>query len=159
MRNAVGDSCTEWYTFSRAETKAIKDAVKTRLGPKYTVSHLSHAAMVLALLKAQPLPADTPDSKTIISPLTVNGRRFLRDEYVDKQYGVCQTTAVVEFENLKSWMVDELDIEALKTTLERGCKLVKKSYDYWLGKGFLLLLDVTKDSFLSPSHSSCVLPL
>lgn len=154
MKNVVGSPCTEWYTFNKAESKAIIRAVKTRLGPQYTISHLGHAATVLALLKAKPLPAGTPDSTALIMPLPVNGRRFLRDEYVDKQYGACQAGAVVEFKNLKSWAVDESDTEAVKAALERGCKHVKESYDYWLSKEFQVALGVSKDNFLAAFLSS-----
>lgn len=155
----MGRPCTEWYTFSNAESAAMIRAVKTRLGSQYTISHLGHAAMVLALLKVKPLPAGSPDGTTLITPLPVDGRRFLRDEYVDKQYGSCQAGAIVEFENLKSWAVDESDTEAVKSMLERGCKHVKESYDYWLSKDFQLALGVSKDNFLSSFLSSWVFPI
>lgn len=154
MKNAKGSPRTEWYTFSQAESKAIIRAVKIRVGPQFTISHLGHAATVLALLKARPLPTGTPDTTALIMPLPVDGRRFLRDEYVEKQYGSCQAGAVVEFEQLKSWAVDESDTEAVNATLERGCKHVKKSYDYWLSKEFQLALGVSKDNFLSAFLSS-----
>jgi hypothetical protein len=129
-------------------------AVKKQLGPQYTISHLGHAATVLALLKANPLPPDAPGSTALIMPLPVNGRRFLRDEFADKQYGACQAGAVVEFPNLESWAVDERDSELVKAMLERGCKHVKESYDYWLSKEFQLALGVSKDNFLSAFLSS-----
>lgn len=156
MKNVEGSPRTEWYTFSKAESEAMIRAVKTRLGPQYTISHLGHAATVLALLKAKPLPTGTPNSTALIMPLPVNGRRFLRDEYAGKQYGACQAGAVVEFANLKSWAVDESDTEAVKGALERGCKHVKKSYDYWLSKEFQMALNVSKDNFLSALLSSSV---
>ena len=156
MKNAVGSPRTEWFSFSKAESQAVIQAVKKRVGSQYTISHLGHAATVLALLKAKPLPNSTPDSTALIMPLPVNGRRFLRDEYVDKQYGACQAGAVVEFPNLKSWAVDDNDPEAVRVALERGCKHVKDSYDYWLDKEFQLAVGVSKDNFLSDFLSSWV---
>lgn len=103
----------------------------------------------MALLKAKPLPADEPETTALITPLPVNGRRFLRDEYATKRYGACQAGAVVEFENLKSWAADENDSEAVKLALEKGSKHVKESYDYWLSRDFQLPLGVSKDNFLS----------
>ena len=134
-------------------------AVKTRVGPQYTISHLGHAAVVLALLKANPLPASAPESTQLITPLPVNGRRFLKDEYVNKQYGSCQAGAVVEFPNLQTWMVDERDTDAVKAMLERGCRHVKEGYDYWLEKDFQVAVNVSKDNFLASSLSGYVRPL
>ncbi len=127
--------------------------VKSRVGPQYTISHLGHAAMVLALLKVHPLSAIDPANTQLVTPLPVNGRRFLRDEFVDRQYGCCQAGAVVEFPNLKSWVVDEGDTEAVKAMLERGCRHVKEGYDYWLSKEFQVAVNVSKDNFLA-SHLS-----
>ena len=124
-------------------------AVRSRVGPQYTISHLGHAAMVLALLKARPLPATAPDSTQLITPLPVNGRRFLRDEFVHKQYGCCQAGAVVEFPNLQTWVVDERDTDAVKAMLERGCRHVKEGYDYWLDKDFQVAVNISKDHFLA----------
>ena len=154
VKNAVGSPRTEWFSFSKAETEAVIQAVKKRLGPQYTISHLGHAATVLTLLKTNPLPTSAPDSTVLIMPLPVNGRRFLKAEYADKQYGACQAGAVVEFEDLKSWTVDDSDSDAVKAALERGCKHVKESYDYWLRKEFQLALGVSKDNFLSALLSS-----
>ena len=109
--------------------------------------------MVLALLKAEPLPSGAPDNTQLITPLPVNGRRFLRDEFANKQYGSCQAGAVVEFPNLQTWVVDERDTDAVKAILERGCRHVKEGYDYWLDKDFQVAVNVSKDHFLASSLS------
>jgi hypothetical protein len=153
VTNSIGTPRTEFYTFSKAESEAMIRAVKSRVGPQYTISHLGHAAMVLAHLKAKPLPASAPENTQLITPLPVNGRRFLRDEFVDRQYGSCQAGAVVEFPNLKSWVVDERDTDAVKAVLERGCRHVKEGYDYWLSKEFQVAVNVSKDNFLASSLS------
>lgn len=124
------------------------EAIKSRVGPEYTISHLGHIATVLALLKAKPLLGNIKDAQ-LVTPLPANGRRFLRDEFADKQFGSCQASAVVEFDDLKSWIVDEHDKEALVSMMERGCRHVKESYDYWVNKDFLLAKGVSKDNFLS----------
>ena len=109
--------------------------------------------MVLALLKSKPLPAGAADSTQLVTPLPVNGRRFLRDEFVNKQYGSCQAGAVVEFPNLHTWVVDERDTDAVKMMLEHGCRHVKEGYDYWLDKDFQVAVNVSKDHFLASSLS------
>lgn len=122
-------------------------AVKNRLGPRYTISHLGHAATVLALLKNNPLPLDVSENVDLITPLPVNGRRFLRDEVAAHRFGACQAGAVVEFQNLKSWAPKD-DSKEPAMALEKLCKQVKESYDFWLKNEFQLALGVSKDNFL-----------
>lgn len=163
ISNGKGIPRTEWYHFSKADSEAIIRAVKTRIGPHYTISHLGHAATVLALLKERPLPAGDSTTK-LVTALPVNGRYFLRDElakanflqdeHADVQYGSCQAGAVVVFPQLGQWTVNESDKEAVKTALEGLAKHIKRSYDYWLSKPFQLPLCVSKDNFLSSFLSS-----
>jgi hypothetical protein len=137
--------------------------VKRRIGPEYTISHLGHAATVLALLKARPLPADDMSTK-LVTPLPLNGRRYLRDdlakgnylldEHANVQYGACQAGAVVEFPRLSQWMVDPNDSRAVDSAITDLTTHVKKGYDYWLSKPFQLAICVAKDNFLSAVLSS-----
>lgn len=158
ITNGTGVPRTEWYHFTKTQSAAIIRAVKTRIGPQYTISHLGHAATVLALLKARPLPAhDT--TTNLNTALPVNGRKYIRDhlteddflqnEHAHVQYGSCQAGAVVEFPNLAQWTVDESDNAAVSSALEGLARHVKQSYDYWISKPFLLALGVSKDNFLS----------
>src|SRR5437899_1987371 len=77
VKDAVGTPCTEFYNFTVPESEAMIRGVKRRLGQQYTITHLGHAATVLALLNAKPLPPNTPCSQALITPLPVDGRRFL----------------------------------------------------------------------------------
>ncbi|KAB5542954.1 15-O-acetyltransferase Tri3 [Coniochaeta sp. 2T2.1] len=109
VTNGEGQPRTKWYHFTIDQTEAIIRAVKTKIGAQYTISHLGHAAMVLALLNTRPLPADDTTTE-LITPLPVNGRPYLRDDLAkgnfleDRnakvQYGACQAGAVVEFQHL-----------------------------------------------------------
>lgn len=146
--NATGIPRTDIVTFTVAESTAIIKSVKSQVGTPYTISHLGHAAMVLALLKIRPLPSDTNDAVHLCSPLPVNGRRYLKDPDL-KRYGCCQAGAVASFPDLRSWIVDEHDREAVKKTLESGCRHVKEGYDYWLKKDYQVAVNVSKDNFLA----------
>lgn len=145
----VGAPATEFQSFTAAESKAIVQAVKSRLGPDYTISHLGQAATALALLKLNPIPDDVAGCPHIIMPLPVNGRRYLKDEYAQNQYCACQAGAVVQFKDAKSFRVDDNNKEAVVAMLERGCKLTKEQYDYWLSKPFQMAVNVSKDNFLA----------
>lgn len=104
--------------------------------------------MVLALLKIRPVPSDMGDIAHLCSPLPVNGRRYLKNPKMTR-YGCCQAGAVVQFPNLASWSVDENDPDAVKDTLERGCKHVKECYDSWLKNDYQVAVNVAKDNFLA----------
>ena len=145
----VGAPSTEFQVFTIAETQAILQAIKSRLGPSYTISHLGQAATALALLKVSPITDDVPGLASIIMPLPVNGRRFLKDEYVQSQYGACQAGAVVQFHDARSFVVDDNDINAVISALEKGCRISKEQYDYWLSKPFQMAVNVSKDNFLA----------
>lgn len=148
VKSNMGKPRTQLHAFTVTQSDAMIRAIKTRVGPQYTMSNFGHIATVLALLKINPIPSNNSNAQ-LVTALTVDGRRFLRDEYADKYPGSCQTMAVVEFEDLKSWMVDEADKEALVAMLERGCKHVKESYDYWLSKDYLLAMGISDYNFMS----------
>lgn len=145
----VGAPRTEFQTFTAAQSQSIIQAVKSRLGPGYTISHLGQAATALALLKANPIPADVSGVPSIIMPLPVNGRRFLKDEYVQGQYGACQAGAVVQLHDARSYVVDDNDKNAVISMLERACRISKEQYDYWLSKPFQMAVNISKDNFLA----------
>ncbi|KXH68107.1 hypothetical protein CSAL01_12931 [Colletotrichum salicis] len=151
----TGAPRTIWRTFTAEQSAAIKAAIKTRLGPSFTVTHLGHAAMVLALLRARPLPADAPDSVTLVSPLPVNGRRYLRGDAAGR-YGSCQAGASVEFAPLREWVVDESNADAVRATLGALASHVKEGYEYWLRNEFQLAVDQAKGNFLASVLGSYV---
>lgn len=107
--------------------------------------------MVLALLRARPLPPDAPDCVALASPLPVNGRRYLRGgEEAALRYGSCQAGASVEFAPLREWAVDkEDDPEAVRTKLEALAAHVRDGYEYWLRNDFQLAVDQAKGNFLA----------
>ncbi|KAH0365230.1 putative trichothecene 15-O-acetyltransferase, partial [Aureobasidium melanogenum] len=127
----------------------IIQAVKSRLGPGYTITHLAQAATLLTLLKLSPLPKEALPGKEVIMPLPVNGRRYLREEFADTQYGSCQACAVVVFDNLEQYAVDFDDRDAVIVALINAMQVTKTAYDYWLNKPYLLPLGLAKDNFFS----------
>ncbi|GKT93659.1 hypothetical protein Ct61P_11509 [Colletotrichum tofieldiae] len=149
VTNTEGKPQTIWHTFTPEESQAVNSAVKTRLGPRYTITHLGHAAIVLALLRANPLPLDAPESTMLSSPLPANGRRFLKEADADRRYGSCQAGLFVEFSPLRTFIVDETDSDAVKDTLKRLVQQVKDGYEYWLKNDFQLPIDQAKGNFLS----------
>ena len=132
------------------DSKKIADAVKARLGPKHNIGHLGHAATVLALLKHHPIPESERDTAFLFSPLPVDGRGYLSEERKTQRYGNAQAAAIVEFQKLASWGIQEDSSEGLKTALDNLAKKVKEDYDYWLGQSeYLLPISVANHNFVS----------
>ncbi|KAF7596256.1 trichothecene 15-O-acetyltransferase [Aspergillus hancockii] len=125
-----------FHNFTVAESKAMINAVKTHLSPKHTITHLGQAATILALLKANP-PPEALGNLDFIQPLTLNGRRWVRPEHV-RSYGVCQTGGITTFKDLRSYMVDENDKDAVFEALKRGTDLAKQYYDKFLNEPYQL---------------------
>ncbi|KAH8679921.1 15-O-acetyltransferase [Tricladium varicosporioides] len=148
-----GIPCTIFASFTTIESSAIVRGIKVRLGPGYTISHLGHAATLLALLKTNPPPSTTPQIQKAIFPLPVNGRRYLQEKYSHTRYTSCQAPAVVEYDNLLSYVVNHKGEDAVVEALERGCRVAKKELDGWLKKPFLLAMGISKDNFLAASLS------
>ncbi|KAF7587254.1 trichothecene 15-O-acetyltransferase, partial [Aspergillus hancockii] len=145
LKYNVGDGTprTISHTFTTNESEAIICALKHRLGPKYTITHLGQAAVVLALLKANPPPDNTSDDQFFITAPPLDGRRWLRKHHAHSYYSICLTGAVIEFENIKSLMVDSNDKKTVIEALETGCKITKQSYDRWLSNSFQLPLGIS----------------
>ncbi|KAK1671843.1 putative trichothecene 15-O-acetyltransferase [Colletotrichum godetiae] len=149
VTNTVGTPRTIWASFSADQSQVIGKAIKSRLGPHFTFTHLGHAAMVLAILRVCPLLPDASDSIFLSSPLPVNGRRYLTSSDASIRYGSCQAGASVEFAPLRSYVVDEGNPEAIKATLVRLARYVRDSYEYWLKNEFQLVIDQAKSNFLA----------
>ncbi|KAH7397862.1 15-O-acetyltransferase Tri3-domain-containing protein [Cadophora sp. MPI-SDFR-AT-0126] len=71
---------THFITLSPTHTSAILQAIKEVLGPASNITHLCHAALVLALLRnSSPCSSSSqPSSQTLYSPCWLNGRRYLK---------------------------------------------------------------------------------
>ncbi|KAG9652317.1 putative trichothecene 15-O-acetyltransferase, partial [Aureobasidium melanogenum] len=132
-----------------SECHKIIRAVKSRLGPGYTITHLGQAATLLTLLKLSPISKEALSNQSVIMPLPVNGRRYLREGLADTQCGSCQACAVVVFDTLRQYAVDFGDGDVVVEALINAMKVTKAAYDYWLDKPYLLPLGLAKDNFLS----------
>jgi hypothetical protein len=137
-----------------AECESVIQGLKTRLGPGYTITHLAQAAILLALLKTSPLSQEDSTENSVVMPLPVNGRRYLREKFADDRYGSCQACAVVVFDRLEQFAIDFEDKETVLNALVRGMEITRNSYDYWLNKPFLLPLGLAKDNFIAPMLES-----
>ncbi|OAQ96767.1 hypothetical protein LLEC1_00640 [Akanthomyces lecanii] len=137
----------ELLTLSAENSKAIIKGIKTRLGPEFTITHLTQAAILLALLDALK-PTDLADDEAFVTPTSVDGRRWMRPELAGSFYSMCQTAAVVRVENLKSIHVSHEDAtETQVTALARACRDVKTSYDRWLKNPYQQALGLRVHNF------------
>ncbi|GAD91476.1 conserved hypothetical protein [Paecilomyces variotii No. 5] len=152
----VGLPRSIFHTFTPEETANLLRAVKERLGPKYTITHLGHAAVLLSLLKTNPPPADAPETFCVTAS-PVNSRRFLQEDYAKgtkTYYPVCQSTAPLLFENILSYDPRSCDKEQLREKLARAAKHTKETYDFWMTQPSFLPASVSFMSIIAAAISS-----
>jgi hypothetical protein len=104
--------------------------IKAVIGPEANITHLGHAAMVLALLRNTPFPAShhpSSDYPVIYSPCWLNGRRYIRcfDTQLSPKTSyipICQSFAPVIFSD-----VYDLVLSPSATKVEIKDKLIEAS--------------------------------
>jgi hypothetical protein len=126
---------THFITLSEAQSTSLLEAVKQVVGPESNITHLGHAAMVLALLRSSPLtnsPLMSP--QPLYSPCWLNGRRYLRSSDAHpnptKDYvPLCISFAPIIFPDLKEILLSRrADRAAVKSKLVKACKIATKQY-------------------------------
>ena len=127
-----GISKTIWRTFTKDESKRIVKAVKERLGRDYTITNLSQAALLLAVLKMNPPGPETPNSQVYNCPTPINGRRFLQEPY--QSYAVpyfpsCQCNGFILFEDIKSYTENGMrNNDETKELLKKAATISRDGY-------------------------------
>ncbi|KAG4437997.1 hypothetical protein IFR05_006537 [Cadophora sp. M221] len=116
---------THFITLSPAQTSTILQAVKRVLGPSSNITHLCHAAIVLALLRASPPAVQPSETQTIYSPCWLNGRRYLNPtpscpSPTTNYIPICLSFAPLIFTN-----IDELVLTSTATKCDTQEKLLK----------------------------------
>ncbi|KAK1984491.1 15-O-acetyltransferase Tri3 [Colletotrichum cereale] len=99
--NAQGEPKRIQQRIDKMDILGLKLAVVLQFGRDYTLTHLAHAAMLLALLRVSPRPTGLPSLAAVVSPILVNGRRYLKGEDNDWRYGSCLASAFVDFAPLE----------------------------------------------------------
>jgi hypothetical protein len=124
-----------FITIPQEKSTALLKDIKTYLGPEATITHLGHAAMVLAILRRQPLPNSTSeDEKIFYSPCWLNGRRYLRpfkDHPNPKlsYFPLCMSYAPVIFKDLDELSLSmEATREETNKALLKACKIAGEQY-------------------------------
>ncbi|KAL8787454.1 MAG: hypothetical protein Q9213_002231 [Squamulea squamosa] len=102
-----GPSKTLWREFTKDQSQNIIKAVREKLGPGYTVTHLGQASLLLAILKMNPPGPDVPTSQIWYCSTQVNGRRYMQEPYkrYEKLYFPnSQANGFVIFEEITSYI-------------------------------------------------------
>ena len=127
---------TELYTtksiqkvFSAAESKTVMESIKAKIGPTFSITHLGHAAMVMTAVKFKPFQ-DRPSSDRFVSPLFINGRRYLDPKGQSKAYvPMCRAIAAIEFRTVERYILSEdASKEEIREKLKVTCEEARRSY-------------------------------
>ncbi|KAH0543429.1 hypothetical protein FGG08_002287 [Glutinoglossum americanum] len=147
-----------FYTFDKDSSKAIISKIKTNLGSDFTVTHLAHAALVLATIEATLPAASIPDGQTFVSVSPINGREYLQEDYAKgrKEYlPMCQTLGIITWDNVKAYAFSEGASEAEK--LEKLIAATKVAKEEWVAnreKDHILPLSITLLDFVTAALKS-----
>ncbi|KAI9744846.1 MAG: trichothecene 15-O-acetyltransferase [Claussenomyces sp. TS43310] len=144
LRPAGDDSSTTAHHiigFTQAQTSTLLHLLKSKLGPTATITHLAHAATILALLRCNTLPNvgasnsnESSHSSTLFSPCWMNGRRYLIPDsrHPDPEHDyvpICQAMGQVVFQDLPFLATDRATPRAeVYSALLRACYQAMESY-------------------------------
>ncbi|KAF4626299.1 hypothetical protein G7Y89_g11861 [Cudoniella acicularis] len=146
---------TSFLNFTPIESGTILEATKSLLGTRGTITHVTHAAIYLALLKHNPpLGPGVLDTQIFAFASPVDGRRFFNTEYTSGRksyYGLCQSIAHIVIEDIKA------DAEALKTENDktwreimiRVAKRTREQYDEHLSQPNVLSAAIAVMEFVA----------
>jgi hypothetical protein len=136
LRKPESSQMHHFITFTQSQSNKILHAIKTILGSEANITHLGHAAMVLALLRNAPVPELQLVSKNTVlySPCWINGRRYIRNTDAQlpatKSYiPICQTFAPIIFPNLRDLVLHCTATQVeMKSKLLVACGIAKEQY-------------------------------
>ena len=117
--------------FSVVERKAILLAVKEKLGRACSVTHLGHAAMVMTMLKFKPVQERPMYGARLVSPLFINGRRYLDQGVPGSQsyISLCRAFSAIEFRDVEEYILpDNASKEEVRAKLRLACAEAFRSY-------------------------------
>lgn len=125
-----------FLTFTKAQSTSLLQQVKKVVGSDSSITHLGHAAMVLALLRSYPLLQPDMEAKPspLYSPCWLNGRRYLLStaghpnpttDYIP----LCISFAPILFADLRDLSLSlEAGKEEIKSKLVHASQIATKSY-------------------------------
>lgn len=117
--------------FSVEESKAILLAVKEKLGKACSITQLGHAAMVMTMLKFKPAQERPLPGACLVSPLFMNGRRYLDQGILGSRsyISLCRAFSAVEFRDVENYILsDNPSKEEIQGKLRLACAEAFRSY-------------------------------
>jgi len=126
---------THFINLSEAQSTSLVKRVKQIGGPDSNITHLGHAAMVLALLRSTQLTSSSSTSpQPLYSPCWLNGRRYLRtsdaNPFPTQDYiPLCISFAPIIFHDLEKISLSRsANRAAIKSKLIKACKIATEQY-------------------------------
>lgn len=141
-------------SFSLERSGAILRSIKEKLGQGHSVTHLGHAAMVLALFKSKPIAERPTESTSLVNLVCINGRRYLRTTYAKSKAYVpmCRAFAAIEFRDVDRYVLSGgVGERELQPKLKIACEEARESYQAIRERESLLTeaFDVTEHIWLA----------
>jgi len=141
--NEFGKPSTLIHTFTERETGSMHRAMKDKMGKGYSFLHLTHAAMLLALVKINPPPPKS-DPQAYVPLIFMRGILYLKSTYAFRVipfWPVCQCNGTIIYEDIiKYAQADgkENDVTTIKH-MTQAMKIAKETYAQSLARRTTLL--------------------
>ncbi|KAN0119928.1 hypothetical protein V8E51_002136 [Hyaloscypha variabilis] len=132
----------ELFNSNSVDVVVGSDSEDEKVLLKPNITHLGHAAMILALLRLEPLPLpNVPEVPCpVYSPCWFNGRRYLKPtasqtDPLTNYIPLCLSFAPIEFPDLRKLLLSaRAEKEEIKTQLVKACRIATERYMN-IGKG------------------------
>ena len=127
--------------FSVEQSNAILRSVKAEIGPAASVTHMGHAAMVMTLFEFKPSQDRPSNSDRYVSPLFINGRRYLNPERrkSTSHLPMCRAIGAIEFRDVERYLLSGQESkEEVREKLKIACEEARRSYQAIREKASLL---------------------
>lgn len=152
--------------FSVEKSNAILGTVKKELGKTGSVTHLGHAAMVMTMLKFKPVQERPTNATRILSPLFINGRRYLDQNFPGSQnyISLCRAFSTIEFRDVDGYILsDNASKEEVQAKLRLACAEAFRSYQAVQDQKSLLTESISmaeyraKAKYIQPTFDRAIL--
>ncbi|KAF2427534.1 hypothetical protein EJ08DRAFT_699518 [Tothia fuscella] len=121
-------------TLDQAKTTALLAAIKTQLYKNATVTHVGHAAMVLAMLRLQNLSSSDKNKHSLYSPCWLNGRRCLTPYGYSRDPRKWYVPCLVSYSPIIFPSLEDLVLRPgasraeVRDMLVKGCNVAEEGY-------------------------------
>jgi hypothetical protein len=117
-----------FYSLTKNQSATLLSDIKSKIDLSTNITHLTHAAMVLAILRAHPQSPDVLLANSEFpSPCYMNGRRYL-SSHISEYLPICQLVEWIQFTPIHYILPPQAPLKDVRRVLLRACRDSSLSY-------------------------------